>query len=125
MIRPLATDDDLHAAIRRIEALWDAPDGSPEAARREALAALVEAYEDEHSPIGAPDPLAAIRFFVEDAHGATEAEIVEAFGSRARDEAVLDGRAPVTVELVETLRDRFNADPALILPALLRPRAAE
>lgn len=53
--RPIRTDDEHAAALRRIDVLMDAAGGTPEEDELLELVALVEAYEDEHFPIGAPE----------------------------------------------------------------------
>ena len=45
-IRPIKTDADHEAALREIEALWGATEGTPEGDRLDVLITLVEAYED-------------------------------------------------------------------------------
>lgn len=47
-IKPIRNDDDLRATFQRLESLFQAAEGSPEADEREVLVALVEAY-DHHS----------------------------------------------------------------------------
>lgn len=54
-IKPIQTQADCDAALRRIETLWGAGAGTPEGDELDALATLVEAYEkkkdddeDEH-----------------------------------------------------------------------------
>jgi antitoxin component HigA of HigAB toxin-antitoxin module len=44
-IRPIKTDADHDAALREIERLWGAPEGSEEGDRLEVLVTLTEAYE--------------------------------------------------------------------------------
>ncbi|MFZ2359863.1 MAG: hypothetical protein WA040_11025 [Anaerolineae bacterium] len=56
-IRPLRTEDEYEAALREIENLWGAPIGSPNGDRLEALATLVEVYEEKHHPLDPPDPI--------------------------------------------------------------------
>lgn len=41
----IRNDEDHHAALKEIEALWGAAEGTPEGDRLDALATLVEAYE--------------------------------------------------------------------------------
>jgi HTH-type transcriptional regulator/antitoxin HigA len=54
-------DPESHArALRRIERLWDAVPGTPEAAELDALATRVDAYERRRFPIAPPDPRDAI-----------------------------------------------------------------
>ena len=47
-LQPIRNDAELQAAIKEIDSLWNAKEGSPEESRLEALAILVERYEDEH-----------------------------------------------------------------------------
>src|ERR1019366_3527478 len=62
-IKPIRTPADHTAALKEIERLWDkARPGTPEGDTFDVLAALVDAYEREHFEIPAPDPIAAIRF---------------------------------------------------------------
>jgi HTH-type transcriptional regulator/antitoxin HigA len=49
-IRPIKTDADHDAALRKIERLWGAPEGSQEGDRPEVLVTLVEAYERTRFP---------------------------------------------------------------------------
>lgn len=51
-IRPIRTDEEHRAALAEIDALWDAPESSPDATRFDALVALVEAYEAHRWPVG-------------------------------------------------------------------------
>ena len=56
-IKPIKTETDYEAALKEIADLLDAEPGTPEGDRLEILATLVEAYEDEHYDIPAPDPI--------------------------------------------------------------------
>ena len=47
----IRNDDDLTAALRDIDTLWHAEPGSPDGDKRDALVALVSAYEDRHYAI--------------------------------------------------------------------------
>ena len=64
-IRPIRTETDYKTAIRRIEALWGAAQGTPEGDELDILATLVESYEHEHYGIDLPDPVEAIKFRLE------------------------------------------------------------
>ena len=50
-IRPIRNDEDHAAALREIEQLWGAEDGTPEGDRLDVLVTLVEAYENSRWPI--------------------------------------------------------------------------
>lgn len=51
-IREIESEEEYRAALKRVEALMDAEGGTPEGQELDRLAALVEAYEDRHYPIG-------------------------------------------------------------------------
>jgi hypothetical protein len=61
-IKPIRREMDYDAALRRIEALWGAAEGTPEGDELNILVTLAEAYEREHFPVDLPDPIEAIKF---------------------------------------------------------------
>jgi HTH-type transcriptional regulator/antitoxin HigA len=64
-IKPIRSEVDYDEALATINELWDAEPGTAAADRLEVLVTLVEAYEEKAWPIDPPDPLAAIRFRME------------------------------------------------------------
>ena len=66
-IRPIRTDADYQAVLKEISALVDLDPmlESPEGERLDVLATLADAYEAKHFPIDQPDPIAAIKFRME------------------------------------------------------------
>jgi HTH-type transcriptional regulator/antitoxin HigA len=49
-IQSLRSEDDLIAALGRVEQLWGAAIGSPEGDELDVLTLLIKKYEDEHYP---------------------------------------------------------------------------
>ena len=92
-IQPIKTEQDYDAALRAIEALWDAPEGSPEADRLEILITLVEAYGATHHPIDPPDPIEAIKFRMEQ-EGLSLEDLAPYLGRHAAE--VLSRKRPLT-----------------------------
>jgi HTH-type transcriptional regulator / antitoxin HigA len=103
MIRPIRNEEDYETALEEIEALWEAPSGTPEADRLELLVMLVEAYEAEHYPIPAPNPIALI-LHVMDARGLTRRDLEPYLGSRARVSEILNRRRPLSLEMIRKLQ---------------------
>ena len=62
---PPRSDADYRAALAEAESLMDAASDTPAGDRLDLLATLIEAWEDVHSPIPPPDPIAAILFMME------------------------------------------------------------
>ena len=52
-IKPIRNDEDLQAAFRQLESVFQAEAGMPEADEMEVLVTLIEAYENKHYPVGA------------------------------------------------------------------------
>ncbi len=50
----IETEEDYQKALKEIEKLMDAEPNTPQGDQLEVLAALVEAYEEEHYPIEEP-----------------------------------------------------------------------
>ena len=61
-IKSIRTDEDLDAALARMEEISDAEPGSAEDDKLGVLLDLVEYYEDKHYPIEFPDPYRQLRF---------------------------------------------------------------
>ena len=61
-IKPIKTKKDYQNALERLELIFDSKKGS---ANGDELEILIEKYEDEHFPIGFPDPMEAIKFRME------------------------------------------------------------
>ena len=55
----IKTETEYEAALARVEELFGAKPGTPEGDDLELWVRLVEIYEEEHFPIGLPDPIAA------------------------------------------------------------------
>ncbi|HYV93159.1 MAG TPA: hypothetical protein VE978_15395 [Chitinophagales bacterium] len=55
-IKPIKTERDYDAALKRIEKIWGTKPGTPAGEEFEILFTLVEAYEEEHYPIPPPHP---------------------------------------------------------------------
>ncbi len=102
-IRPIHNEEDYETALAEIEALWDAEPGTAEADRLEVLMTLVEAYEAEHYPIPAPDPIELLLHVME-ARGLTRRDLEPYLGSRARVSEVLNRRRPLSLEMIRKLQ---------------------
>lgn len=101
-LRPIHNRRDHAAALKEAEALWDAPKGSAKEDRLLVLALLIEAYEREHFPIPAPDPIDLLLHVME-ARGLSRKDLEPFIGSRARVAEVLNRVRPLTIEMIRRL----------------------
>jgi HTH-type transcriptional regulator/antitoxin HigA len=117
-IRPIRTEDDYRAAMRQISAYFDnEPEPASEDGERfEVLLTLAEAYEAKHFPINLPDPVAAIKFRM-DQTGLTAKDLEPMIGRSNRVYEVLNRKRPLTLPMIRKLHDRLG------IPAesLIRP----
>ena len=115
-IKPIRNDDDLKKVFRRLEKIFQAEEGTPQADEREVLVALVEAYESKHYDFGPADPVEAIKFRMEQA-GLTPKDLVPAIGRLNRVYEILARKRPLTLNMIWRLHERFG------IPAesLIRP----
>jgi HTH-type transcriptional regulator / antitoxin HigA len=123
-IKPIKTTVDYEAALKEIERLFEAEPGTPQGDRLEVLTTLVEAYEDKHFAIPAPDPVVAIQYFME-SRDLTRRDLEPYLGSRARVSEILNRKRPLSLEMIRELNKGLGI-PAevLIKPYRLRTSPA-
>ena len=124
MIKPIKTEANHAAALHEIERLWGAEEGTAEGDRLEVLTTLVEAYEQAHFPIDAPDPIEAIKFRLEQ-QGADRKRLIGVIGNRTRVYEVLRRDRALSLAMIRRLNQKLNI-PAevLIRPVRKRKRTA-
>jgi len=121
-LKPIKTEADHDAALREIERLWGAAEGTAEGDRLEVLTTLVEAYEDAHFPMDLPDPIEAIRFRLEQ-QGEDKKALIGIIGNRTRVYEVLRRDRALSLSMIRQLNKQLKI-PAeiLIRPVRLRKK---
>ncbi len=113
-VKPIHSDAQHREALAEIERLWSARPGTSAHDRLEVLAALVEDYEERHQPVYPPDPVAAIRFRMEQL-GIDRQALEPSIGSRARVSAVLSGRRRLTLAMIRRLHGQLGIPAEILL----------
>ncbi|TDV99126.1 HTH-type transcriptional regulator/antitoxin HigA [Halomonas alkaliantarctica] len=103
-IQPIHNDADLDRAFARLEELWAAEPGTPEADEIEVLSILIEKYEDKHFPIGPSDPIEAIKFRMEQ-QGLTPRDLEAYIGSSGRVSEVLNRKRKLSLRMIKSLHE--------------------
>lgn len=107
-IKPIRTDEDLSAALARIEEIFQAEPGTPEDDELGVLFDLVEHYEDKHYPIGPPsDPIVAIEFVMEQRE-LNQSDLIPLIGSRRKVAEVLSGKRDITMPMARALHKHLG-----------------
>ena len=103
-IAPIKSRRDYRRALGEIEELMNARRNSPEGDRLDVLVTLVEAWERKHYRLDLPDPVAAIRYHMEQ-NGLQPRDLVPYIGSRNRVHEVLNRRRELTLNMIRRLHE--------------------
>ncbi len=92
--------------------------GTTEGDRLEVLTTLVEAYEERYYPIPEPDPVEAIRYYME-SRGLSSRDIAPYIGQRVQVGDILERKRPLSLPMIRRLHTGLG------IPAdvLIRPYA--
>jgi len=101
-IKPIKNEADYDKALSRIESLMDARPDSPEGDELDVLVTLVEKYEGQHYPIDAPNPIAAIRFRM-DQYDLKDKDLIPYIGQSGRVSEILGFKRKLTLTMIRNL----------------------
>lgn len=114
MMKLIKTKQDHELALKRIETLL-ADSSSQEAMDElELLAHLVDQYEEKEFPIDFPSPVAAIKFRM-DQLGLKQKDLVSYIGSKSKVSEVLNGKRPITLEMMRKLNSGLGIPAEILL----------
>ena len=103
-IVPIKTNRDYRRTLKEIEGLMTARRGTPEGDRLDVLVTLIEAWEARNYPLDLPDPIAAIRYHMEQ-NGLAAKDLAPYIGGRNRVYEVLNGRRPLSLKMIWRLHN--------------------
>lgn len=98
----IKSQQDYEATMARVEQIFAAKPGTPEGEELELLLLLVEKYEEQAFPIDLPDPIAAIRFRMEQ-QKLKPKDLVPYIGSKSKVSEVLGGRRELSLSMIRKL----------------------
>jgi HTH-type transcriptional regulator/antitoxin HigA len=121
-VKPIRSNQDHAEALRKIESLWGAPQGTEDGDLLDVIVTLVEVYEREHFPIDLPDPVEAIKFRLEQ-QGKDYRALIGIIGQRTRVYEVMRRDRPLSLAMIRNLNAKLQI-PAevLIHPGKLRKK---
>ncbi len=101
-IKAIKNEVDHAHALKRLEQIFHAAEDTPEGDEAEVLSILIEKYEDEHYPIGMPDPIEAIKFRMEQMN-MNQQDLVEIVGFASRVSEILSRKRKLTLGMIRKL----------------------
>jgi HTH-type transcriptional regulator/antitoxin HigA len=103
-IRPIKTEADYDWALAEIAPYFESvPEpGTPQGDRFDVLAELIEAYENKYWPIEAPDPVEAIKSFME-TRQLSRMDFAKLIGSQSRASEVLRRKRRLSIDMIHKI----------------------
>lgn len=106
-VRVIKTEEDYNLSLKRLEEIFHATADSKEGDEAELLSVLIEKYEDEFYPIGAPDPIEAIKFRMEQME-MTNKELAQIIGYKSRVSEIFSRKRKLTLNMIRNLHNKLN-----------------
>lgn len=106
-IKPIKDERDYEHTLSQIEKLMDAKPNTSQMDELEVLTTLVEAYEEQHYKLEAPDPIEAIKFRMEQ-EGLKQKDLVAIVGSKSRVSEILNRKRKLTIEMIRNLHKTLH-----------------
>jgi HTH-type transcriptional regulator/antitoxin HigA len=106
-LKPIKTEADYRAALKRLEEIFDARPGTPESDELDILGLIVDDYENKHYKIEAPDPIEAIKIRMEEMQ-LKQVDLIPEIGGKSRVSEILNRKRRLTVEMIRKLTTRLN-----------------
>lgn len=101
-IKAIKSENDYENALERLKSIFQADADTPNGDEAEVLSILIEKYEDEHYPIGMPDPIEAIKFRMEQM-GMNQKDLAEVIGFTSRVSEILNRKRKLTLNMIRKL----------------------
>lgn len=115
-IKPIKTKKDYQQALARLEIIFDSKKGSANGDELEILGMLVDHYENNHFPIGFPDPVEAIKFRMEQL-GYNQSDLANVVGLKSRASEILNRKRKLSLEMIRQIHDRLNIPTEVLIQA--------
>jgi HTH-type transcriptional regulator / antitoxin HigA len=112
--KPIKTEADYKAALKRLEEIFDAKTGTRESDELEILGLMVDDYENKHYPIESPDPIEAIKIRMEEMN-LKQVDLISDIGGKSRVSEVLNRKRRLTVAMIRNLSERLNLSAGLLI----------
>ncbi len=113
-VKLIKTETDYQEVLKRLEAIFDAPIGTPESDEADLFGLLINEYEQKHYPIEAPDPIEAIKIRMEELE-LKQKDLINEIGGKSRVSEILNRKRKLTVEMIRNLATRLNLSANLLV----------
>jgi HTH-type transcriptional regulator/antitoxin HigA len=113
-MKVLKTENEYKLALQRLEEIFFAEENTPEGDEAEVLVLLIENYEQQHFPIGPPDPIEAIKIRMEELD-LKQKDMIGILGGKSRVSEVLNRKKRLTVEMIRALSEKLKISASTLI----------
>ncbi len=113
-VNPIKSEADYIDALKRLEAIFDAANGTPESDEADILGLIIDDFERKNYPIEAPDPIEAIKIRMEEMH-LKQFDLIKEIGGKSRVSEILNKKRKLTVGMIRKLTKKLNLSPGLLV----------
>lgn len=110
----IKTEAEYEEALAHLKTLMDAEPNASLEEEMELFAVLIENYEDEHFPLGLPDPIEAIQLRMEQ-QGLTRKDLEKYIGSQSKVSEVLNRKRPLSIGMIRALHQGLGIPAEVLL----------
>ncbi len=103
----IKSEKDYQIALKRLEEIFDSKKGSKNGDELELLSLLIDSYENEKFPIDLPDPIAAIKFRMEQL-GYNQKDLSQVIGLKSRVSEILNKKRKLTLDMIRKLHEALG-----------------
>jgi HTH-type transcriptional regulator/antitoxin HigA len=114
VMKLIKTEEDYKEALQRLEQIFFAEENTPESDEAEVLVLLIENYEQQHFPIGPPDPIEAIKIRMEELD-LKQKDMIGILGGKSRVSEVLNRKKRLTVEMIRALSEKLKISASTLI----------
>jgi HTH-type transcriptional regulator/antitoxin HigA len=122
-IKPIRNENDYRKALVQIETLMNAQEHTPEGDLLDVLVTLVEAYERKTYPMDLPDPVEAIKFYMEQ-NEMKPKDLEPVIGRINHIYEVLNHTRPLTLKMIRNLHGQFGIPAESLIKESCRHRSS-
>lgn len=113
-IKIIKTEEEYSQAIERLDQIFDAIEGTPEADELELLAMLIDKYEEEKYPIPMPQSLVAIKFRMEQL-GMKNKDLASIIGYKSRVSEILNNKRKLSLDMIRKISSKLHISSDLLI----------
>ncbi len=95
----IKTEKEHQIALKRLEEIFDSKKESKNGDELELLSLLIDNYEKEKFPVDLPDPIAAIKFRMEQL-GYNQKDLTDVIGLKSRVSEILNKKRKLTLDMI-------------------------